>query len=84
MPAAHVIIFGVAGLITVMVMAEADSKDMFRFLGVAAIIDAAITILIPIFHRLSMRETGPDHAAIDAESAKLQARIAELEKLKAN
>jgi hypothetical protein len=88
--AAYVVIFGVASLIAVIIYLEIDETGMFQLLGVAAIIDAAITILIPIFHRLSGAEfatvadrtRGVDTAAIDAEIAMLKERIAELERMK--
>lgn len=81
---AHVVILGVATLIVVMMLADVDSDGAFRLLAVAAIIDGAITILIPIFHRLS-RGAPPAPAdgtvedPIDVEIAQLRARIAELE-----
>ena len=88
--AACVVIFGVASLIVVMIFFEVDEMGMFQLLGVAAIVDAAMTILIPIFHRLSRAELAPmsdsiptvETEAIDAEIAKLKERIAELERMK--
>ncbi|MEL7496004.1 MAG: hypothetical protein AAFN77_00235 [Planctomycetota bacterium] len=87
--AAHVIIFGVASLISAIIFFEIDETGMFQLLGVAAIVDAAITILIPIFHRLSRSETvQPDlprtseHQAIDAKISVLRREIAQLEAMK--
>ena len=88
--AAHVIIFGVASLIVLMIFFEIDETGMFQLLGVAAIVDAAITILIPIFQRLSRPElasamgtnVAADDQAIDAEIARLKEKIAELERMK--
>jgi len=83
--AAYLIIFGVASLITAMIFFEIDETDMFRLLGVAAIVDAAITVLIPIFHRLSRKELSlaaqgfSEIQYIDAEILALQQKIAELE-----
>ena len=59
-------------------------------LGVAAIVDAAMTILVPLFHRLSRSELAPmsdsmpivETEAIDAEITTLKERIAELERIK--
>ena len=87
MAAAYVTILGVAGLIVLMIVGEADGVGMFQLLGVAAIVDAAITILIPIFHRLSKSElVVADNAALsvaksdrDLEIERLRKRLAELE-----
>jgi hypothetical protein len=92
--AAYVVILGVAGLIVLMILQERHGTGMMQLLGVAAIVDAAITIVIPILHRLSRDElssqtgtgkTGsakPQLAEIDAEIARLRERIAELERMK--
>ncbi len=88
--AAYAAIFGVASLIVLMILAEANGEAMFQLLGVAAIFDAAITILIPIFHRLSKAEvaqardspTSPAPGDIDAEMTKLRERLTELERMK--
>jgi len=97
--AAYVVILGVASLIVLLILRERYDAGMFQLLGVAAIVDAAITIVIPILHRLSREEVhgtaGPPGAAtasaatsrvaeIDAEIAGLRARIAELERMKAH
>ena len=52
-----------------------------RTLGVLSIAVAALTVLTPVFHRLSKQETGL--AAIDAEIERLRQRLAELEKARA-
>ncbi len=92
--AAYIVILGVAGLIVLMILREQHGAGMMQLLGVAAIVDAAITIVIPILHRLSRdelsREGGPGEtgianpkiAEIDAEIARLRERIAELERMK--
>lgn len=87
--AAYVTIFGVAALIVLAISAEGRGDGMFQLLGVAAIFDAAITLLVPIFHRLSRSEgampgeaSGISVAEIDAEIARLQARIGELQRMK--
>ncbi len=71
----------------------AGGKD-FPPAMVAALVDAAITIVIPILHRLSRDElsgeaglgttkaANPIIAEIDAEFACLRARLAELERMK--
>lgn len=90
--AAHVIILAVATLISILILGEIEEEGMFRLLAVGAIVDAAITLLVPIFHRLSRGtidiggaavsggEPAARRAAIDAEIARLRARIEELER----
>jgi hypothetical protein len=85
---AYAVILGVASLIVLLIWAEFHGAGMFQLLGVAAIVDAAITILIPIFHWLSraqvsaarprVAQASPE--SIEAEIARLKARIAELER----
>lgn len=91
--AAYAVILGVASLIALLIFGESHGAGMFQLMGVAAIVDAAITVVIPIFHRLSRVEleadAGDDGAAqsdklagIDAEIARLRERIAELERMR--
>lgn len=88
--AAYVVIFGVASMIAMMIFFEIDEIGMFQLLGVAAIVDAAVTILVPIFHRLSRSQLAPtsrsisasEVEAIDREIEVLKERIAALEKMK--
>src|SRR5262249_45747030 len=87
---AYVAIFGVASLIVLMIFGKTHGVGMFQLLGVAAIFDAAITILIPIFHRLSKGEvaaggespSNPVAGEVEAELAKLRERMLELERIK--
>ena len=50
---AYVVILFVAALLTSMIWFDTSGVDILRILAVAVILDAAVTILIPIFHRLS-------------------------------
>ena len=50
-------------------------------MGVLSIVIAALTIVTPVFHKLSQKETGL--AEIDSEIEKLRTRIAELEQKRA-
>ena len=58
-----------------------DSDLIYRILGVLGILLASITVVTPVLHKLSY----PDDATakIDAEIESLRARIAELEKARA-
>ena len=88
--AAYAIIFAVAGLITILIWLEhqGPNENFFRLLAVASIIDAAITVLIPVFHWLSRGQVALDSAATpsaitespEQEIARLRERIAELER----
>lgn len=59
---------------------EGESDLVFRTMGVLSILIAAVTVVTPVFHRLS---TGVDEVEkIDEEIAALKQRIEELEKRK--
>lgn len=83
LPAAYGVVLTVATLISLMLVFEIDNEGMFRTLAVAAILDAAVTILVPIFHRLSRNDLAPaanlDLARLDAEIAEMRGRLAQLE-----
>lgn len=59
---------------------SSDSDFVPRIIGVLGIVIAALTIMTPVFHRLSRKVIESD--AIDAEIARLKARIEELERRK--
>lgn len=60
---------------------ENMTEWLTRVIGVLSIIIAAVTIVTPVFHRLSNQ--APDAESIDAEIERLRQRIEELEKQKA-
>ena len=60
---------------------EGDSDLVFRVIGILSILIAAITVITPVFHKLS--SSGDEAAEIDAEIEKLRAKIEELEMRKA-
>lgn len=57
------------------------SELIARILGVLGIIIASLTVVTPVFYKLSTHE--PDIAAIDAEIAELKKRLEELEERRA-
>lgn len=59
---------------------DAISEILSRTMGVLSIIVAALTVVTPVFHRLSDQKSEAEE--IDAEIARLRARIEELEKQK--
>jgi hypothetical protein len=92
LPIAVISILAVASLVTVgIVFGEHafHTRNLWRWVAVAAIIDAAMSVLIPIFHLLSRSELREPVApaatstqAIDDEIASLEARLAELRALR--
>ncbi len=56
---------------------EATGDTVSRIIGVLAILIATVTVITPVFHKLSVNES--DIVKIDAEIAQLKARIKELE-----
>ncbi|TWT50808.1 hypothetical protein Pla22_35510 [Rubripirellula amarantea] len=86
------IIFGYAMLLCGVIIGEIDGPDIWRFIAALSIIVMAITLVIPILHRISKMEVGSgtlaspieqrNMASIDEEIVRLQERILELERLK--
>jgi len=86
---AIIAILAVATSVSAMVIAENADEWVLRWIAVAAIIDAAMSVLIPIFHLLSRKEVcrmlpdaTPSPAEIDEEITRLEQRLAELRRLR--
>lgn len=84
---AHVVVLSLAGLATVMMWWELDEEFLFRLLGVVAILTASISILIPIFHRLSRGDLHPGDGSatlldLDLQIQELEIRLNELRERK--
>lgn len=63
---------------------ESSSDMTARIIGVLSIVIAALTIMTPVFHKLSGKsESGDERENIDAEIAILRGKIEELERRKA-
>ncbi len=77
--AAHVAIWALTAFLLYFIWTNGniDEDLMGRVIGVLGIIIASLTVITPIFHKLSAGE--PNAGEIDAEIAKLKDRIAELE-----
>lgn len=85
--------FGLAGVIAIMIVFEIDSHLTFRLVGALAIFDAALTLIVPVLHRISRMEAPGEHLvsplgeqnlrAIDEELSRLRLRIRRLETLRA-
>lgn len=77
--AAFVVVWVLSALLTYLIWFEPETNsDLFaRTLGVLAILVASVTVVTPVFHKLSSTE--PNLADIDAEIADLKAKLADLE-----
>jgi hypothetical protein len=86
------VIYGLALLLVAMLFGMIQSREMFRVVTALAIVDVALTFLIPLLHRVSRLDgsevamTSPlndrNMAAIDDEIMQLKKRIAYLENLR--
>lgn len=86
------VIYGLAALLTAMIFLELGDEGMFQMLAAVAILDAALTLVIPLLHRISRTD---DHtvvatpleernlSAIDEQIATLQQQLKHLEKIRA-
>jgi hypothetical protein len=91
-PIACQVIYGLGTLLCVMVIGEIDDDPMFRFVAVVSIVDAALTLVIPLLHRISKTDNDGGEiitpldernvAAIDEEITTLKTRITALEQLR--
>ena len=85
---AFVIVSALSLLISIMIWGEIDSEGLIRLMGILAVLSAAISILIPIFHRLSKDDLqkfsrGATIANLDREIAELELRLHELRRHRA-
>ena len=80
--AAHVCIWLLAAILLYIVWLEpeGDSDLIYRVLGVLGIFVGSITVVAPVLHKLS--SAGSDLAALDAEIAELESRLADLREKK--
>lgn len=87
--AAYIVILLLDGIISTLIIAEFNTSGDFllRLIGVLSVIAAALTVMIPVFHRLSRAdfiEAEISTTKIDDEIAALKIRIAHLEKQRAD
>lgn len=87
-PIAYAVTFTFAGVLIFIIVGGNSDDGIIRTLAVIGILDAALTVLVPVAHFLSRgnpRDREPmDPAIIDAELAQLRARIVELEAARAD
>ena len=83
---AYAVILLLASIISYIVVLEPPSEGtlVLRLIGVLAVVDAAVTVMIPIFHRLSRTEFVdiPSVSQIDGKINELKAQLTRLEKQK--
>ena len=77
--AAHLSVWSLSVLILWVIWWHIDPSDSWiaRTMGVLSIIIGALTVVTPVFHKLSSTDAGVE--VIDAEIARLRTRIEELE-----
>lgn len=86
------LIYGLAVIVTIVIVGEIDSKEIWRFIAALSIVVAAITLIIPILHRIGRIESNQQEllmpvgqrniASIDQEIERLRHQIEELQKVK--
>lgn len=83
---AYVVILALASIISFIIVFEPSSDGglVMRLIGILAVLDASLTVMIPIFHRLSRTEFVdiPSIAEIEAKIVELKAQLTRLEKQK--
>ncbi len=87
------LIYGLAVMLTIVIVEEVDSEALWRFIAALSIVVAAITLVIPILHRIGRAEGNKvellmpidqrNIASIEQEIARLRQQIEKLEKVKA-
>lgn len=81
--AAFVVVSLLTALLTYLIWFEPEGNNelLARTMGVLAILVASVTIVTPVFHKLSANE--PTVADLDAQIEELRSQIAELERQRA-
>lgn len=87
------LIYGLAVMLTIVLVGEVDSEGMWRFIAALSIVVAAITLVIPMLHRIGRMEGNKEQllmptdqrnvASIDNEIARLRQQIERLQKVRA-
>lgn len=74
--AVYLVVLGLASLSSAIILLDTQSPNDFtlRLVGILAVVDAALTVMIPIFHRLSRG----DFAATQISIQEIDAKISEL------
>lgn len=88
------IIYGLALLISFMIISEIEGEGMWRVVAALGIMTAAVTLIIPILHRIGRLEAEGaglrmplaerNLASLDEEITRLKSRLEQLEKLRSD
>ena len=82
--AVYLIALILASIVSILIIIEprGESDFVMRFIGILGVVDAALTVMIPIFHRLSRGDFAvnqPEIEKIDAKIVKLKDELSRLE-----
>lgn len=87
------LVYGLAVMLAIVIVGEVQSTLIWRFIAALSIVVAAVTLVIPILHRIGRMEANNEDllmpndqrsvAAIDQEISRLRQQIAQLEKVRA-
>ena len=89
---ANQLIYGLAGILIALILFATDPGEMWKFIAALSIVIAAMTLVIPMLHRICKSDDKSltlmpveerNLAQIDAELADLRQRIATLETIRA-
>lgn len=80
-----VLICGLDGILLFLMWFEPDGEGVivFRTIGILSILIASITVVTPVFHKLSRDQSKTELESINDEIEQLKARLSELETKKA-
>ena len=85
------LIYGLAGILIALILFEIDAGEMWKFIAALTIVVAALSLVIPILHRVCKSDDKSETlmpveernlAKIDEELAELRQRIAKLEAIR--
>jgi hypothetical protein len=82
--AAYLVILSLAAINSILIIVEPHSESNFvmRLIGVLAVIDASITVVIPILHRLSRADFAATRTKIEEIDAEIERLTNDLNNLK--
>ena len=83
--AAYFVILSLASINSILIIVEPSSESNFilRLIGVLTVVDASLTVMIPVLHRLSRGDLGGSQAEIETIDARIINLKDELSRLEA-
>jgi hypothetical protein len=76
------VVFGMFALISIAIVLELDGEEVFQTILVVAILDVALTLLIPLLHRLGRVDKRGEVLSTVIETRNLQLLEQEIAKLR--